>query len=518
MATLAEINETLRDQTSSIEDGTRTTAGLRDRFGEFLDRQQGSGDKRENEIEERQKERRQRVMASRPTSFTQGLSQGLGFGGLNFGAIAQKILGAMGLAAGAIGLGAGRLISFAPAIAVMSKFGEQAINSLVDYVEKEYFDDKQLEPTTKEDLVDGVQTAIGARLLGVKSPLGLAIAGIVGAYGDTAIAAINEKFGKKDGVYNIPGTELDIDTQSDAFISGLGVALSLVAPALLRFAGKRLALALALLPIGKGVKALSTALGLAMGIKSFSGGAPPDPDEIKNNKKRPPPKVKSGGFGALSNMVRPGAGTSMSAANLPTAPKAVALDTKESKLKNLVRSMKGFDKAISALGKIALPLSVAVESVLAQGDPRLENVQGPGAKAVIGTVTSPFGVVDMVHNAFAGLINLPNAITNFGLSQIYGEDAPQLSPILQPIDTMGFVRSAINDVHKNMVYTSKTPTQMMIDTLPPDGIPTPDRFNARGVGPVMIDGSRIVNNMGGNMQILTVPGQMDHFTLVKPEN
>ena len=80
MATLAQINETLRDQTSSIEDGTRTTAGLRDRFSEFLDAAQKAGDSREDEIEERQKERRQRVIASRPTSFTQGLTQGLGFG------------------------------------------------------------------------------------------------------------------------------------------------------------------------------------------------------------------------------------------------------------------------------------------------------------------------------------------------------------------------------------------------------------------------------------------------------
>ena len=58
MATLAQINDTLKDQTSSIEDGTETTAGLRERFGKFLDRQQGSGDKREIEIEARQKERR----------------------------------------------------------------------------------------------------------------------------------------------------------------------------------------------------------------------------------------------------------------------------------------------------------------------------------------------------------------------------------------------------------------------------------------------------------------------------
>ena len=290
MATLAQINETLRDQTSSIEDGTRTTAGLRDRFGEFLDRQQGSGDKREQEIEERQKERRQRVMASRPTSFTQGLTQGLGFGGgFGFGAIAERILGAMGLAAGAIGLGAGRLLRLGPAIAVMSKFGEQAISGLVDYVDKE-IDGLDFSAEAKETLTKGGQFALAARFAGIKSPLGLAMAGLVGAYGEETMRKVNEAFGNKDGVYTIPGTAIDIDTESQAFIGALGFAMAAIAPALLRFVGTRLAAALALLPVGRGVKALSAALGLAMGIKAVSGGAPPDPDEIKNNKK---PTVKT---------------------------------------------------------------------------------------------------------------------------------------------------------------------------------------------------------------------------------
>jgi len=73
-------------------------------------------------------------------------------------------------------------------------------------------------------------------------------------------------------------------------------------------------------------------------------------------------------------------------------------------------------------------------------------------------------------------------------------------------------------VHKNLVYTSKTPTEVMIDTLPPAGIPTSDRFNAGGMGTLMLDASKTENNMGGNIQIVTVPTPMDHFTLVKPQD
>jgi len=447
MATLAEINETLRDQTSSIEDGTKTTAGLRDRFGEFLDRQTGSGDKREQEIEERQKERRQRIIAQRPTNFTQGLSQGLGFGGgFGFGAIAQKILGAMGLAAGTIGLGAGKLLSFGPAIAVMSKFGEKAIGGMVDYIEKEYFEGKQLAPATKEDLVDGVQTALGARLLGVKSPLGLAIAGIVGAYGDTAIAAINEKFGNKDGVYTIPGTDLDIDTQSDAFISGLGVALSFVGPALLRFAGKRLALALALLPIGKGVKALSAAVGLALGIKTASGGSPVyDRNEAKNKGPRNKPPKPLGGSAAASRLLKfnnpPGSGGKAKTIIKPAFPKNPSYvgrgpDGKFMSFNNplgeggkapksagglsaFLDSAKKFNSSMLSTLRLtskAIPfIGVAAEAGLAQFNDNFGPEMDPASKASAGVLTSPLALVDSLQNLTAMANNLVNTGVNYTL-------------------------------------------------------------------------------------------------------
>jgi len=471
MATLAEINETLRDQTSSIEDGTRTTAGLRDRFGEFLDRQTGSGDKREQEIEERQKERRQRVIASRPTNFTKGLSQGLGFGGLNFGGIAQKILAAMGLAAGTIGLGAGKLLGFGPAIAVMSKFGEQAIGGLVDYVDKE-IDGLDFSAEAKETLTKGGQFALAARFAGIKSPLGLAMAGLVGAYGKETIRKVNEAFGNEDGVYTIPGTAIDIDTESQAFIGALGLTMSLVAPALLRFVGKRLALALALLPIGKGVKALSAALGLAMGIKTVSGGAPPDPDEIKKNKK---PTLKTtkplGGSAAASRLLQfnnpLGQGGKAKTIIKPAFKGAnVGRDAKgrfmsfnnplgESKIQkaggisSFLKSLSKFDDALKLTTKVFVPLGVAAEVAFAQNNPNLEGMD-PVSKSAAGLVTSPLSFLDSLQNLYATANNLTNQAVNFGLEKA-GIDYQ--FGMMSKSDLAGPAQRAINKGYVNYLET-----------------------------------------------------------------
>ena len=510
MATLAEINETLRDQTSSIEDGTRTTAGLRDRFGDFLNRQTKAGDSREKELEDAQKERQKRVIASRPTGFTQGLTQGLGFGnGFGFGAIAQKIMGAMGLAAGAIGLGAGKLLRFGPAIAVMSKFGEKAIGGMVDYIEKEYFEGKELAPATKEDLVDGVQTAIGARLLGVKSPLGLAIAGIVGAYGDTAITAINEKFGKKDGVYTIPGTDLDIDTQSDAFISGLGVALSFVGPALLRFAGKRLALALALLPLGKGVKALSAAVGLALGIKTASGGSSVyDPNEAKNKGPRNKPPKPVGGSAAGSRLLglnNPlGQGGKAAAIIKPAFPGAnVGRDAKgrfmsfnnplgESKLPKtglaaFLKSLKNFDGALRLTTKAFVPLGVAAEVAFAQSNPNFDGMD-PVSKSAAGVVTSPLAFLDSLQNLYATANNLTNQAVNFGLNKA-GIDYQ--FGMMSMMDTAGPAQRAINTGYVN--YLQNPTSEMIAGSVPNYGLQP-------GAGAGFVDAPGVV--VGGSTNIM----------------
>jgi len=512
MATLAQINDTLKDQTSSIEDGTKTTSGLKDRFSEFLSRQQGSGDKRENEIEARQKERRQKVMASRPASFTQGVTQGLGFGGgLGFGAIAQKLLAGMGLAAGAIGLGAGKLISFAPAIAVMSKFGEQAINALVDYVEKEYFDDMQLEPKTKKNLVDGVQTAIGARLLGVKSPLGLAIAGIVGAYGDTAIAAINKKFGKENGVYNIPGTELDIDTQSEAFISALGVTLSLVAPALLRFTGKGLLKLLLKMGAGRAAFAMGAAVAGMLGLKNpfAASGKPPPIDEMKDaNAKKPPGPVVTRKSPIPKVNAAAAAAARMQAINSPaTTGRKVTMYGKptvrrdaQGKFRSLndppgaggkslamIKSMKqsqariaaeaiknsaALKKSATMLLRAAGPLAVAFEAYQGTQDPNLADMPAPLAATSNVATGFTFGILDFVQNGYADLNNLTNKGINLLLDAAGVSDDYRLG-MMSKSDTQASANRFISRAYGN--YLSNPP---VIGPQPPNvGLASKDLYD-----------------------------------------
>ena len=456
MATLATINETLIEQTSSIEDGTRTTESLKERFGQFIDRQVGSaGDDREQEIKERQKESRKSIIANSPKNFSAGLTQGLGFGGgLGFGALAQKILAGMGIAMGGIGFAAGKLLSFAPAIAVFSKFGEQAISGLVDYVEDTYFDGKQLAPASKKDLVDGVQTALGARLLGVKSPLGLAIAGIVGAYGDTAITAINEKFGEKDGVYTIPGTELDIDTQSEAFISALGVTLSLVAPALLRVTGKGLLKFLGKVGAGRAAVAMGVAVASMLGLKNpfAASGKPPPIDEIKSNKK--PVQQKSSFLSKIaasanaSRMLTLNSNSAMDRGaasrkkvfagfvkptvkrnNLgrfeplgKTKADEVLLKTIQQRQARLqaeaVKNSSALKKTAGFLLRAAGPLLLAVQGVQGATDENLNNLPDSVAAGTNILTANTLGVLDLVQNAYATLDNISRQAMNFGLNAV----------------------------------------------------------------------------------------------------
>jgi hypothetical protein len=520
MATLAQINDTLRDQTSSIEDGTKTTAGLKDRFGQFLDRQQGSGDKRENEIEARQKERRQRVMASRPTSFTQGVTQGLGFGGgLGFGAIAQKLLAGMGIAAGAIGLGAGKLLRFGPAIIALSDFGEKAIRGMVDYIDDE-IEGVDFKEETKKRLTQGGQAAIAAKLLGAKGLFGPAIAGVIGAYGETGIQKFNEFFGKTDGKYNIPLTDVQIDTETQAFKDGLAIAAGIAAPGFLKFLGRGLLFFLKKIGAGRAAAAMGASVAAMLGIKNpfAASNVGPALDEIKKNK--PPPKPANLSVAPLSKYgIRPGSGTTMPPANnnvapvkpRPTVPfKFPQLEGAGEKLKNIVKGMKGFDDAGRILSKVALPASVLLESVLAQGDPRLNSVEGAGAKAVVGVMTSPLGIVDTVQNALVGAQNLVGMGLNSMFRGIAGDDAYQIPP-LKYSNIMGDARSAINRTHSQLEYTSKTPTQMMIDTISPTSVLGPGVGagieSAPSIG--IFDESRHVTNHAGNMTIVTMGNTMD---------
>ena len=451
MATLAQINETLRDQTSSIEDGTRTTAGLRDRFGEFLDRQTGSGDKREQEIEERQKERRQRVVASRPTSFTQGITQGLGFGnGLGFGAIAQKILAGMGLAAGAVGLGAGRLLRFGPAIAVLSDWGNEAIQSMVDYIDDNVLDeDRKLNEDQKKDLSDGIQTALGARLLGIKNPLAIAVAGVVGAYGDSAIEKFNDFMGKENGTYKVPFTDLEIDTETDEFKKGMSIALAAAAIPLLKFAGAVLGGAIALLPATRFSKLMLGTVTTLFGLKTtgdlLKANVQKRYDAKRmmkiNNPIGNPAKVLGGS--AASSLVGGGRGTSPGRPfnikpAFPKNPSYVGrgpdgkfmsfnnplgeggkVPKSATGLSSFLNSAKKFNSAMLSTLKLttkAIPfIGVAAEAGLAQLNDNLGPEMSPLDKAAAGVMTSPIALIDSLQNLTAFANNMVNTGVNYGL-------------------------------------------------------------------------------------------------------
>tara|TARA_B100000963_G_scaffold174593_1_gene151878 strand:+ start:1102 stop:2739 length:1638 start_codon:yes stop_codon:yes gene_type:complete len=545
MATLAQINETLRDQTSSIEDGTRTTAGLRDRFGEFLDAAQKAGDSREEELEAKQKERNQRAIAQRPSSFTQGLKQGLGLpSGFGIGGIAQKILGAMGMAAGGIGLGAGKLLKFGPAIAVMSEFGEKAIGGLVDYVDKE-IDGIDFSDEAKETLTKGGQFALAARFAGIKSPLGLAMAGLVGAYGEETMKKVNEAFGNEDGVYTIPGTAIDIDTESQAFIGALGYAMALIAPALIKFAGKRLALALALLPLGKGVKALSSALGLALGIKTISDGKLPPTDEIEKNKNKNKTKtVKTlqkslAAQNAARMMLMEPKGAGLKPANLnaiisstktgdprvdikPNPNKAGKVPFRFPQLEGAFDKVKqSADGLAKSAGKMLVVPAILYEYLSGIGSEELKDTPDflQGTTNLLAEATG--GTLDFAGNLMGSILNAGIMSTNFAANKV-GMDENLIGFRFKPSDYAGAIRRGVNSFFAGTLNTPALDSAGMsprIDLFPPNsGLATADQFNAGGVGTLMVDESRTVNNMGGNMQVLSMPGQSDAFTLVKPTN
>jgi len=506
MATLAQINETLRDQTSSIEDGTRTTAGLRDRFGEFLDRQRGSGDKREDEIEARQKERRQRIIAQRPQNFSQGLMQGLGFGpGFGFGAIAQKILGAMGLAAGAIGLGAGKLLRLGPAIAVMSKFGEQAIAGLIDYVDKE-IKGIDFSKQAKEDLTKGAQFSLAARFLGFRHPLAIAMAGLVGAYGDEVIDLVNKKLKNEDGKYKLPFLDVEIDTQTQGFQMAVAYAAAAIAPTILGLTGTLLKAALRKVPLGKAGLLVSAAVASFFGLK---GGPPPDPNEIRNNKKPPPvPKPANLNVAPLANAVRPGAGTTMAAANNNVKPKVPfkfpQLDGTKEKLKNLVTKLGSFDAALKVLTKGAVPAGFGYEIAMSRSNPNVQNMDPVSAAVTAAGTEMTLGFIDILQDQYNKMVNLTNSGINYGLRKSGFEY--QLGYNTEPSDLAGGAQRLIAKAYGN--YLQNPP---VIGPQPPNvGLTTPDSYNPFPNGQVQFnDLSNNQQNRGGDMNVISVVNSID---------
>ena len=482
MATLAEINETLRDQTSSIKDGTKTTASLRDRFGEFLDAAQKAGDSREDEIEERQRERRKKAIASRPSSFTAGLKRGLGLPeGFGVGAIAEKLMGAMGLAAGAIGLRAGKLLRFGPAVAVMSKFGEQAIAGLVDYVDKE-IEGIDFSKQAKEDLTKGAQFGLAARFLGFRNPLAVAIAGAVGAYGDEAIDIVNKRLKNPDGTYKVPFLDVEIDTKSEGFQMALAYAAAAIAPTILGITGTLLKGALKKIPL---VRAASLVGAATMAFFGLGGkNAPPDANEIKNNKKppKPPPVPKPANLNVapLVNMVKPGAGTTMAVANNNTKPKVPLkfpqLDGSKEKLKNLVRQLGSFDAALKFLMKGAVPVGVGYEVAMSRGNQNLQNMDPVSAAVTAAGTEMTLGFIDLLQDQYNKMVNLTTAGINYGIRKS-GFDY-QIGYNTQDPDLAGGAQRLIAKAYGN--YLQKP--SVISPQLPNVGLVTPDQFQAMGGG------------------------------------
>tara|TARA_B100001094_G_scaffold263500_1_gene265123 strand:+ start:97 stop:1869 length:1773 start_codon:yes stop_codon:yes gene_type:complete len=102
MASLAEINKTLKEQTSAIEYGNRGTDDLRMKFGAFVDGiKGGAGDRREQEIEAQRASRAGRARAAGPRGMARGFGAGLGglLGGLGGMGKFAAMLGIAGLAA-----------------------------------------------------------------------------------------------------------------------------------------------------------------------------------------------------------------------------------------------------------------------------------------------------------------------------------------------------------------------------------------------------------------------------------
>ena len=99
MASLSDINKTLKEQTSAIEYGNRGTDDLRMKFGAFVDGiKGGAGDRREKEIEESR--RQSRLAARGPRGLGRGFGAGLGgLAGLGKLAGIAGFLGIAGLAA-----------------------------------------------------------------------------------------------------------------------------------------------------------------------------------------------------------------------------------------------------------------------------------------------------------------------------------------------------------------------------------------------------------------------------------
>ena len=267
MSSLAEINQQLMEQNKEQE---RTSVAIEDVraaiTAQLKEDRRSRLDEREAKIEAKR---------AKPQGFQQAFMRSSGLEGLgNFGtAFLAALFGAGSGLATALGTAAGGLIRLGPVALVLSDFVENAFKTLLNNIDDSVFTGFDLDVETKDKIANGAQTALAARFLGVKSPLGLLAAAVAGAYGDELIASLRGWF-DKDGDGKIEKFGITLDTESKAVQEGIVLAAALAAPAMLRLVGKGLVWALKRSPVGRVGAALITGISTLFGFAKSATGAP----------------------------------------------------------------------------------------------------------------------------------------------------------------------------------------------------------------------------------------------------
>lgn len=234
MATLADINETLKQQNETLVTVSET----------LVDQIKSEKRNRLDDLEEKReatvKKVKEKSKLDSPRSFSEGFSQGLGFGIPGGAGLAS----AMGLAAGAAGAVAGKTLKFGIPIALMQTFGEQAFQSMFDAIDPNniMISDKDKE-TLSTELTDAGSVALGARFLGFGWPA--AIGGAVGTlFGSRITELLTNIFGDE---VNNPFSEWigpeDIDLTNPLIGEALGGLAGILVVGLLGAVRRKLLLA-----------------------------------------------------------------------------------------------------------------------------------------------------------------------------------------------------------------------------------------------------------------------------------
>lgn len=278
MSSLAEINQRLIEQN---EEQKRTSDAIQDVSKAILTQMKEDRRSKLDEGEAKLEAKREK-----PKGFQQAFMRSSGLEGLGkFGTgFLAALFGAGSGLATALGTAAGGLIRLGPAALVLSDFVENAFKTLLNNIDDSVFTGFDLDVETKDKIANGAQTALAARFLGVKSPLGLLAAAVAGAYGDELIASLRGWF-DKDGDGKIEKFGITLDTESKAVQEGIVLAAALAAPAMLRLVGKGLVWALKKTPVGRVGAALITGISTLFGFAKSAKSAPIPEDSKAINQK-----------------------------------------------------------------------------------------------------------------------------------------------------------------------------------------------------------------------------------------